>query len=620
MCGIAGSINIPLTEDSLSLIIHRGPDSMGLKKYINGKNEIYLGQTRLSIVDLSIAGFQPMVDSSGRYTILMNGEIYNHKELRLTIRGVTFNGHSDTETILYYLIQNGFEAVSKLNGIFSICFYDHELNKIYLARDPFGVKPLYYKIEKNKLVFSSEIKIITNLIGTPAISKDCLYTYLRLRFCPAPLTLFEGIFKINPGHYIEIDLSQEYFESKEIFYSYKPVKNFSISFDEALAQYDNLVRNAVKRQLMSDVPIAIMLSGGVDSALLAYLSQDLGSTKFSSYTIGFDVKTFANELEDADKTAKWLQTKHQSILLSERDFTDKAMGLIDILEEPVGSQSLAPFYSLTNKISSDGFKVALSGQGVDEGMAGYGRYTFQNFFDKLANPLWSVLKPLVYITKNDKLRRGINALSEKDRAKRYIESYSFFEQKEIHHLLKNDEFKKTEYENRLVNLIKQKAELYGLDKLDGLDYMLSLDIRLALSDDLLLYTDKISMKNSLEVRVPFLDVELMQFVESIPNKFKIGLKRSKILHKKLAEKYLPDEIIYRKKKGFYIPRNEWYKSGAGENILKVISSDEGIFSDLVNKEQIISMLKNHKENKYNYEDQIYSIMNLFYWIKNNINK
>ena len=196
MCGIAGTINIPLNLESLSKIKHRGPDSIGLINFISNNNTIYLGQTRLSIIDLSDAGFQPMTDQTGNFTILMNGEIYNHEELREQLTNVNFKGHSDTETVLYYLIKNGFKAISNLNGIFSIAFYDHSNEKIYLARDPFGVKPLYYYHSENKLIFSSEIRVIKDLLKETEIDEQCVYNYLRLRFCPSPLTLFKNILKL----------------------------------------------------------------------------------------------------------------------------------------------------------------------------------------------------------------------------------------------------------------------------------------------------------------------------------------------------------------------------------------------------------------------------------------
>ena len=615
MCGIAGSINVSFSVENLKEIIHRGPDSTGYIEIECNENKLHLGQTRLAIVDLSDAGFQPMTDSSGGFTILMNGEIYNHEELRKNMEGIEFRGHSDTETVLYHLINKGIDGLSELNGIFSIAFFDHKASKLFLARDPFGVKPLYFHFEDSLLVFSSEIRFITGLIGNVDIDQKCLYNYLRLRFCPSPLTLFEGIKKLEPGHFIEFDLKEDVFISRKKFFSYIPKKNTKITFDEALEEYDVLVRAAIKRQLMSDVPIAIMLSGGVDSALLAHLAQEISGEKFDTFSVGFDIKTGANELEDAAATAKWLGSRHHEIILSEDKFKDNSADLIRMIEEPVGSQSLFPFYYLTEEIHKKGFKVALSGQGVDEGMAGYRRYNFQNTFDKYASPFWNILKIISPFLKNDKVRRGINSLIETDRTKRFIESYSFFDKKDLNNILIDDKLLFGSGESQLLNLLHSKANLYNLDERDGLDFMLMMDTRLALPDDLLLYTDKLSMQHSLEVRVPFLDVDLMKFVESLPGTYKSTKSKNKILHKKLAEKYLPHEIIYRKKKGFYIPRNEWYKSEAGLKFKNQIATDNTVFSELINKDMICKMFDNHRAGKYNYEDQLFSIINLFYWLK-----
>jgi asparagine synthase (glutamine-hydrolysing) len=616
MCGIAGAINLPISTENLQKIKHRGPDSMGLNMYDIGKHFIYFGQTRLSIVDLSDAGFQPMTDKSEKYTILLNGEIYNHEELRKSLKNVDFIGHSDTETVLYYLIQNGIQAVSNLNGIFSIAFLDHDSKKLFIVRDPFGVKPLYYYHKQNQLIFASEIRIIQDLINDLEIDQQCFYNYLRVRFCPSPFTLYKDILKLEPGHFLEFDCSIENIKMAKQFYSYKPKKNYKISFENALDQYDELVRSAVKRQLMSDVPIAIMLSGGVDSALLAFLAQDISGNKLDTFSIGFDVDSDVNELIDAANSAKWLGSRHNEIIIDQSKFKNESSEFIRVIEEPVGSQSLYPFYELTKEIHEKGFKVALSGQGVDEAMAGYKRYNYQNFFDQYSSPLLKFLKISLPFIKNDKIRRGLNALTEIDRTKRFIESYSFFDKKTISDLLKIEIKDIENLEKSLVNILNEKANLYDLNQNNGLDFMLMMDTRLALTDDLLLYTDKISMNHSLEVRVPFLDLELMEFVESLPTSYKSTITKNKILHKKLAERYLPDEIIYRKKKGFYIPRKEWYKSESGDFFRNEINSDTTGFKDFMNINMIDKMFEDHKKNKYNYEDQIYSIMNLFYWFKN----
>lgn len=615
MCGIAGSVNIPVTRRMLQTIGHRGPDSMGLTEASVGDNTVFFGQTRLAIVDLSEAGFQPMSDPSGRFTILLNGEIYNHEDLRRGLGDISFRGHSDTETVLHFLIRNGVGGFAKLNGIFAIAFLDRLECKLYLARDPYGVKPLYFHQYGGRLSFGSEVRVISEMIGSTGISQECLYAYLRLRFCPSPLTLFEGIRKLEPGHYMEVDLASKALPSRITFYSYRPERGSLISEADALDQYDGLVRSAIKRQLMADVPIAILLSGGVDSALLAYLAIEVSGKSFETYTVGFNMATGANELADAAATARFLGTRHHELLMSGQQFSKSSASLVDVIEEPVGSQSLYPFYHLIEQVHRDGYKVALSGQGVDEGMGGYGRYNFQNCFDRFASPLWRPLKQLEKFIRNDKVRRGLSAIGERDRARRFVESYAFFEPRHLDGLLASGHTFGSDSEDRLVEMLRRRADLYQLGDADGLDYMLILDARLALTDDLLLYTDKLSMRHSMEVRVPFLDLELMAFVESLPGRFKCTISKNKILHKKLAERYLPTEVTRRKKKGFYIPRQEWYRGLPGQVMRAEVESDSSSFSSVFNKSFVLRMFDDHREGRYNYEDQLYSIMNLFYWMR-----
>lgn len=611
MCGILGSINKPFGDDVLKLINHRGPDSRNIVNYIVNESPITLAQTRLSIVDLSEAGSQPMVSQCGNYTIIFNGEIYNHNELRSKLPEINFKGHSDTETILYYIAKFGIDSIADFNGIFAFGFLDLNKQKIYLARDHFGVKPLYYFLQNNQFVFSSEIKTILEVIPNISLDVNHLHTFLRLRFCPSPQTLFQNLNKLESGHYLSVDIKNiENYEKK--FYSYLPSKKNNISEKDALDEYDYLIHKSVERQLMSDVPIAIMLSGGVDSALLTCIAQRVSKTKFDTYTVGYDLNTNANELSDAKITSSLLGTNHHEIILTNNDFSKRLPDFINMVEEPIGSQSIFPFYYLAEGIHNDSYKVALSGQGIDEAWAGYGRYNFQNIFNSFASPLFNPLKQIVNLSSNDKLRRGINSLSEKDRALRYIESYSFFDSKMVSRL--TNQFNK-EHNDCLTELIKDKFKLYNLNSISAVDSMMFLDSRLALSDDLLLYTDKLSMQHSLEVRVPFLDVELMKFVESLPDKFKVNTFQNKILHKKLAERHLPKDIIYRKKKGFYIPRKEWFRTEVGEDFKKTIINDNGFFSEFFNKEYILELFNDHQKGRFNYEDQLYSLLNIYFWFK-----
>lgn len=614
MCGILGAVNF-YVENSLSEIKHRGPDFQSSVEFQTKNHVISLGHTRLSILDLSEAGNQPMISEEGDYCIIFNGEIYNHLELRKKLTRKKFNGHSDTETILYYLIEFGIEAVVDFNGIFAFSFFSKKTNKLYLARDPFGVKPLYYYHYQNNLVFSSEIRPIHHLGIKKELDKTLLSTFLRLRYLPSPHTLFKNIKKVKPGECITVDLGNKSIIFKKKVYTQIPSINNKISFKDALDQYDNKLQKAVKRQLMSDVPISHLLSGGVDSALIAKLIKHDSNYKITCYTAGYNIKSDIDEMRDAENTVKILGLDQRKVILSEQEFLEKLPDLINIIEEPLGSQSIFPIFYITEAIHKDNFKVAMSGQGVDEPMGGYKKYRAQNFIENIKKiPLTSNLSKKLSNTKNDDLRRIFRSISSNDKSGQIKESTSFFDKEMLSELLNDRELVHQDISD---NIIKERIDEYGIDDKNVTEIMMNLDARMNLPDDLLLYTDKISMKNSIELRVPFLDLELVKFIETLPSKYKVNNRNNKIIHKALSERHLPKEIVHRKKKGFYTPRKIWFKGEFGNHFLRELKNDNGLFSELFNKKYILKLFNVHREGKANYEKQIYLVIVLYLWIKTN---
>lgn len=612
MCGIIGSFNQKINTTTLDCLIHRGPDQQSIYNFKN----LSVGHVRLSIIDLSEAGLQPMHSESKRFTIIFNGEIYNHEDLKKKLSKKKFNGHSDTETILHYLEEYGNDSVRDFNGIYSLALLDRKLNKISLVRDPFGVKPLYYAKTNNKVhSFSSELKPIFNLGFKKEFNEKLLTTYLKLRYIPSPFTFFKNVYKLEPGNIIEISL-----ETQEIIcqrsFSNVPAIDKNISKNEAFEEYDYLLRKAVKRQLMSDVPLSLLLSGGVDSALLAKLTYEVSNKKVKTYTAGYNISdNNIDELDDAQKTAKTLGLENEKVILSEEGFIKDLPNLISAIEEPLGSQSIYPINFLAKKISQDGIKVALTGQGVDEPWGGYNRYNWQQLFEKISKYEISGFSRLSKKTNNDSLRRALNSLSTKDRAERFIQSYSLFDNSMINKILKRE----VNAELNTKQILENKMQKIGLGDRDSVEAMMVLDARMNLSDDLLLYTDKISMQHSVEMRVPFLDIELMGFVESLPCQLKVGMFKNKYLHKKLSEKYLPKEIINRKKRGFYTPRREWFKSSVGVQLENMIINHNGLFNMYFDNEKISDMFHSHRLGKVNYEKQLYLIVVLFFWMRDNFN-
>lgn len=613
MCGIAGSVNISLTKKDLKQIKHRGPDSEGIYQANVGANPVSLGHVRLSIVDLTDNGAQPMISECGNYVIIFNGEIYNHQELRKELKEINFKGHSDTETILYYLIKYGITGIKEFNGIFAFAFLDKKNNLLHLVRDPFGIKPLYYQKNGNQLIFSSELKIVLKKIGQTEIDQNHLYTYLRLRYNPSPQTLFKRIKKLQPGHYVTYNLKTSTLKNP-VFYSYRPEKTFRGNEEDALEQYDYYLRSAIKRQLMADVPIAILLSGGVDSALLTQIAREVSGDNFATYTAGYKTKTDIDELEDAKISAELLGTNHHEVIMDDQSFIDHLSDFIEYIEEPLGSQSIMPLFFLSKRIHQDGYKVVLTGQGVDEPWGGYPKYNPQNLMEWLSNPLIPKSKVLHKLFKNDQARRAINGIMEKDRLDRFIEVCSVFDRSFLKNLMLDYNYEKGE--NTVKKLFKDQFELFQLSQFKPVDSLMFFDARMNLADDLLMYTDKISMKHSLETRVPFLDLELTKFVESLPSKYKVTLFENKKLHKKLAEKYLPNEIIYRKKKHFATPRKKWFEGEIGKDLEDKIKSDAGIFSDFFNKKYIYKLFNDHRRRVTNNEKQLYLVVSLFLWFQN----
>lgn len=605
MCGIVGSINTQLDSSFLELIAHRGPDDRDIVSFVHGKNETWLAHVRLSIQDLSAAGHQPMYSSCGRFVITFNGEIYNHLELRQKLSHIEFRGHSDTETIVNYVACYGIESVRDFNGIFGFCLLDIEEQKLYLVRDRYGVKPIYYCQGTETLLFSSEIRPIQKLVDA-AIDRDNLATLLKLRYNPAPTTLYNSIQKIRPGHILTYDLKSHVSVMSSFV---APVRiDQSISFDDALARYGELFEQAIRRQLLADVEVGVLLSGGVDSALVAYYAQKYSKKPVKTFTIGFQEDDESDETADAAETARILGTEHFEIKITERQFEEAFKKCIEIVEEPLGTTSIIPMYYLNQLVASHGIKVVLTGQGADEPLGGYTRYRGERLHAKVPAYFFDLLKPFLRFIRNESIYRAIRALGEKDVFSRWLKIYALFSDDEIRSLLGTDETQSR-------RLIEYFYELLDGDKKDSTNAMMSNDIRMNLCDDLLLYTDKISMHFSIEARVPMLDNTLVDFIESLPLKYKIKGKEGKYIHKKFAESVLPAEIIYREKKGFKSPTKKWFMGEKGEKYRSMLTSSESPFGKVFNKDGVTRVVDAHMRGKRNMEKQLFTLISIYYWME-----
>jgi asparagine synthase (glutamine-hydrolysing) len=606
MCGIVGAINKPFNNDILDLIKHRGPDDSEILNLLIKDNKITLGHRRLSIQDLSSAGHQPMYSACKKFVIIFNGEIYNHLELRKKLNGIDFQGHSDTETIVNYIAKFGIESVKDFNGIFGFSLVDIENNKLYVVRDRYGVKPIYYYNQNNELLFASEMRPIEKLINTN-IDKDNLATLLSLRYNLSPTTLYKNIHKLRAGHIVEYDLKDNNID----IYSYiLPIKiNKNISFDEALSRYGKLFEQAIKRQLLADVEVGILLSGGIDSALVAYFAQKYSDKPIKTFTIGFEEDDDSDETSDARESARILGTEHYEIKITDNQFENIFKKCIEIVEEPLGTTSIIPMYFLNELVSKHGIKVVLTGQGADEPLAGYKRYQGEVLASKVPGFIFDLLKPLSKFIKNESIFRALNSLGEKDIIKRFELIYSLFSKDEIKRLVNVEE-------SQSYDLIKYFYELLDGKTKDSTNAMMSNDMRMNLCDDLLLYTDKISMNFSIEARVPILDNDLIDFVESLPLENKLKGKEGKYIHKKFAESVLPKEIIYREKKGFKSPTEKWFKGDKGLEYKNMLIKRNTLFSDFFNIHEVSKIFDIHREGKRNMEKQLFTLISLYYWMEN----
>lgn len=610
MCGILGSVNTSFDNSVLDLIKHRGPDDSGIEEvHVNG-NMVRFGQRRLSIIDLSPAGHQPMFTECGNYMIILNGEIYNHQELREKLsKGINFKGHSDTETILYYLKENGINGIKDFNGIFAFAFLDRINNKLFLARDPFGVKPLYYyEGENSDLIFSSEIRPIKTLLKKCSLNKNALASLLRLRYNPSPDTLYQQIRKIHPGHYLEIDLNKNQLLLQHHSFISEIPKTVNYPANDVVRLYGQKLEEAVKRQLLSDVEVGILLSGGIDSAMVAALAQKHYNGKLKTFTIGFEGDYSEDEIEDAAETAYILGLEHKFRKISFTDFLDIIKKCTQIVEEPLATTSIIPMYFLS-ELASKEVKVVLTGQGADEPLGGYTRYKSELLRNMIPGFLRNKLLSIIQLTKtrDEKILRGVNAIGVENEIDRFLTVYEVFTNGEILQLIsRNDQmsYQKIDYLYKILNCETKKHPV---------ERMMALDIRLNLADDLLNYTDKITMNFALECRVPMLDLELVKFIESLPYHLKLNLRGGKIIHKQFASKILPDKIINRKKKGFLSPTNNWFKNEA--DIIKEILLTNGTnFSKVFNQTYVAEIIKLHLQG-YNKEKQIFLLLSIYFWLE-----
>jgi asparagine synthase (glutamine-hydrolysing) len=630
MCGIVGIVHPEASlhiEAANTKIKHRGPDSTG---YYKGTG-IAFGHQRLSIIDLSENGAQPMFSADGRYVMIFNGEIYNHEDFRPALsEKYNFKSSSDTETILYGFIEYGKSFFVKLNGIFALSIFDTQTKDLIIVRDQFGIKPLYYYHKENTLLFGSEIKAFTDFPNfDKSLDYEALVNYLNFLWSPGEKTPFEFVKKLLPGHLMQLNLENAGHIKIEKYYEIPFTGQYSTKTEaELIDELDELLLKAVKRQLLADVPVGFFLSGGLDSsAIVAMAKRIMPEKRLKCYTIdigsnGADADGFADDLPYAKRVAEHLDVDLEIIKVTP-DIAKEFDRLIYHLDEPQADPAPINLLYICEKARADGNIVLLGGSAGDDVFSGYRRhqaiYIEDKFFKYIPSFALKLGKKVSYLlnVKYPMVRRARKLLKDSHLSKleRYANYFSWLPLPQIKGLFnKNilEKIKDYNPNNYLIDNLKNNIP----NEENALNQMLYWELKYFLVDHNLNYTDKMSMATGIEVRVPFLDIELVEFSTKIPPTLKMKGKTTKYLLKKVMERYLPLDIIYRPKSGFGAPVREWVtkdlRSVTDEYLNQEIIEKRAIFDF-----QAVEQLKKDNINgKIDASYSVWSLLAMEAWFKN----
>lgn len=604
MCGITGiyafnelgkfhMINLAAATDALA---SRGPD-FGRSDIIE---RVGLGHRRLSIIDPSADGHQPMRDPSGRYTIVFNGEIYNYQSLRqrLQQQGVTFQSATDTEVLLQLYIHEGAACLEQLNGFFAFAIYDERKDLLFIARDRIGIKPLVYYHDEDKVLFASEIKSLLAYGIEKRIDYTSLQQYLQFNYVPAPHTMLQGIKKLMPGQYLKVSKPREervqFHTYYQIPFNEKPTHPTQdhparLSYGQQQKRLATLLEDSVQRRLVADVPLGAFLSGGIDSSVIATLASR-HVKQLNTFSVGYRDEPFFDETRYARQVADKLGTHHTVFSLTNRDLYEHLHELLDYLDEPFADSSALPVYILSKK-TRQRVTVALSGDGADELFSGYTKHQaawrtmhlgWAEQGVRALLPLWQSLPK----SRNGKLTNKLRQLqrfaegAQLTAQERYLRWATFMTGEETKNLL-SEEVKErlvsTDYEARIQYLLRHVS-----NDSESISQWLYTDTQLVLPNDMLTKVDWMSMAHGLEVRVPFLDHRVVEYAFQLPEETKINRQMKKRIVQDTFRSVLPKSLYRRPKKGFEVPLLGWFrselKSTITQNLLEdAFIADQGIF-------------------------------------------
>ena len=616
MCGIAGYVServrdgTRILERMNQVMIHRGPDDAGI--YVNGTHG--LGMRRLSIIDVA-GGSQPIWNEDHTIGLVFNGEIYNFHELReeLEKKGHRFSSHSDTEVIVHLYEEEGIECLKRLNGMFAFALFDQKQEQLFLARDRMGEKPLHYYHHNGEFVFASEIKSILTFPGVSTrLNLEALNLYLGYEYIPAPYTIYENINKLEPAHYLLLKKGEL---SIRPYWRPSFLRGKSLPFDEAVEQLRERIKKSVAMRTMSDVPLGAFLSGGIDSSLVtAFLTQS-SSKRVKTFNVSFEDPSF-DESRQAREVAQFLGTDHHEERLTPQNMLQILPEMIQIMDEPFADASAIPTY-LLSRFTRKEVTVALSGDGGDELFYGYPTYQAHQIARWLPRWLSQPAKKIAdwlpvsddNISFDFKFRRFTAGLEYESPARHQIWLGSF-EPAQKKQLL-SQETSQALAEKDDFDLVQKYWE--SCDSQDEWDRLCYTDMRFYLQDDILLKVDRMSMAHSLEVRAPYLDHELVEFVCSLKPDLKLKGFTTKFILKEAAKGLIPEKIIRRSKKGFGIPVAKWIKSDLKEIFTDTLSEKKILEEGLFNPAYVQQLLSEHLNHQHDHRKLLWTLFVFESW-------
>jgi asparagine synthase (glutamine-hydrolysing) len=628
MCGINGIVTKSLkinVRDIVSTmnneIIHRGPDDDGLYTYNSGNVNVAIGMRRLSIIDVN-SGSQPIISADKNFIIVFNGEIYNYKVLKEKLKishDIKFKTNSDTEVILKLYECHGIKSFGMLDGMFSFSIIDKTKNKIYIARDFFGEKPLYYTKTNDSILWSSELKsIVKTKQQKLRISKKALSIYFQLTFIPSPYSIYEEVFKLQPNHYLELDLSSLDFAISPILQNLSKENYSDITFKDAKKINHDLVIKSVESRSISDVPIGTFLSGGVDSSIVSLCLSKINDNPIDTFSMGFEKKSF-DESEKSQLVAKLIGSKHHEFIVSNDNMESFSNELILNYDEPFADSSALPTY-LISKLTRNSVKVALTGDGGDEVYGGYNKYyigflnqKYKNIIPESIHDKFLSFSDLLTKSNNDKrglrykFRRLLDSISYEEDF--YLNIISLgFQNRELNKLFNNNYL----LENTLNDLIRFPAKT--------LTDFRKVDKNISLEGDMLVKVERASMLASLECRSPFLNKEIWDFSNNIPENYLMNGFEKKILLKESFKQYFPENFLNKSKKGFQVPVGDWLKTIFKNELLSYIESVFLKEQDIFHIPYIHKLVNEHISGKLDNTFRVWTFYCFQKWYKNTFSK